>query len=189
MTRIGVILPLLLILAPGLLGVELLENGDFEEDLSLGWTQELGGANYEIDRGTEFRLDPDYEVYVKKYLQEYVMLKQTVPVVGLNLHFCGEVRFAPSCAPNTYGYGAASAIRLLYQNSSGETLGETRIFNGTSDCDWTSAESLHLIEVHDDLWQEVHLLIQDEMEYLPAVNPAEVTQITVGLYCYNTDNC
>jgi hypothetical protein len=187
--RIFVGIVIVLLSLGSLSAIELLENGDFEQDLSLGWTQELGGANYEFGRDTEYKLDPDHEVYVEKFLLEYAMLKQTVPVVGLNLLFSAEARFDNACAPNTYGYFSASAIRLLYQNSSGETLGETRIYNGTEDCDWTSTQSLHLIEVPDDLWHEYRLLIADEMESLPAVNPADVTQITLGLYCYNTDNC
>ncbi len=188
MSRAAVAL-LLLSLGSSVLGVELLENGDFEEDLSVGWTQDLGGSNYTIDRDTSYCLDPDYEAYVEKFLQTYVELEQTVPVVGLNLLFSGEARFENKCESNTYGYFAASAVRLEYKNSSGTTLGETRIFNGTTDCDWTSGPDLHLIEVTDDTWHEFRLLIQDEMEHLPSVDPAQVTQITVGLYCYCTDNC
>jgi hypothetical protein len=169
--------------------VELLENGDFEGDLSLGWTQELGGVNYVFDRGSEYCLDPDHEVYVEKFLQEYAMLKQTVPVVGLNLLFSGEIRFDNKCEPNTYGYFSASAVRLLYQNSSGTTLGETRIYNGTVDCDWVSGPDLHLIEITDDMWHDYRILIEDEMDHLPSIDPADVTQITLGLYCYCTEDC
>jgi hypothetical protein len=189
MHRIALIALFSVLLTGIIPGVELLENGDFESDLSLGWIQNLGGSNYEIDRDTLYHLDPDHEAYVEKFLQVYCALEQTVPVVGLDLLFTAEARFDNFCQENPYEFFAASAVRLEYLDDTRSVLGETRIYNGTVYCDWASSSELHLIEVTDDRWHEFSLLIQDEMEHLPSVDPAEVHSIRVGLYSFNTESC
>jgi hypothetical protein len=170
-------------------GVDLLENGDFEQDLSIGWTQEVVGGDYTFDRSTTYHSDPDYEVYVRKYLTGYALLKQTVPVLNLNLEFSGQVSFANACQENTYGYFAASAIRLIYEDDAGDLLGETRIYRGTSRCDWANSQTLHLIEMPGDAWDSFQVTVADEMTYLPGVNPGDIARITVGVYAYSTDYC
>jgi hypothetical protein len=170
-------------------GTELLQNGDFEQDLSIGWTQEFEGDDYTFARGATYHSDPDFEVYVRKYLTGYALLRQTVPVLNLNLTFSGEVSFGNICDDNTYGYFAASAVRLFYEDAAGAVLGETRIYRGTMYCDWTNSETLHLLEMPSDAWDSFNVDVKDEMTNLPGVNPGDVTRITVGIYAYTTDYC
>ncbi len=170
-------------------GAELLTNGDFEQDISVGWTEQASGGEYTIGRDIFHNADPDYEACVRKYLTGYATLTQTVSVPNTNLFFSAEARFSNECEDNVYNYFAASAIRLEYQDSSGVTLGETRIFSGTEYCDWASTSSLHLIEVAGDEWLELSFLVEEEVRNIPDVNPDDVAQVTISLYAYSTDYC
>jgi hypothetical protein len=170
-------------------GVELLENGDFEQSLSVGWTQETQGLNYTFQRSTTFDPDPDYEVYVRKYLMGYAILTQTVPVTSLNLLFTADAQFVNLCESNPYGYFAASAVRIEYENSGGTVLGESRIYRGTALCNWVSTSTLHLIQAQNASWNYYEILLEDEMAYLPGVDSKEISQITISLYAYSTEDC
>jgi hypothetical protein len=171
------------------LGVELLENGDFEQPLSDGWTQETQGVNYTFQRSTTFDPDPDYEVYVRKYLMGHALLKQTVPVSSVNILFKADAQFVNYCESNPYGYFAASAVRIQYENSAGNVLGESRIYRGTALCNWVNTSTLHLIQALNTSWNSYEILLEDEMAYLPGVDSKEISQITVSIYAYSTEDC
>jgi hypothetical protein len=175
--------------AAALEGAELLTNGDFEQSISTGWTLESSGGEYTLNRDVFFHGDPDYEAQAHKYLTGYASMNQTVDVSNLNLYFSADVRFSNICDDNTYGYYSASAIRIQYQNSEGTTIGETRIFNGTTHCDWVNTGTLHLIPQAGDEWHHIGILIDEEIQSIPDLNPDDVKRITTSLYAYNTDYC
>jgi hypothetical protein len=189
MWRICLGFAVVLALAAVLTGAELLVNGDFESAISMGWTQQVSGSDYTLNRDVAFHGDPDYEAQAHKYLTGYAMLSQTVSVPNANLFFCADMKFANLCDDNTYGYFAASAIRIEYLNASGAIIGETRIFNGTTNCDWTDTGTLHVISKSGDEWHRVGLLINEEVRNIPDLNIDDIARITVGIYAYSTDYC
>jgi hypothetical protein len=171
-------------------GTELIENGDFEGALSPAWTQQGSGGGISYQRDVAYHSDPDYEAYSRKYLTGWCALKQTVNVSTVNLLFTAELRPSNFCEINSYEFFAASAVRIEYQNSMGGTLGETRIYSGTENCNWTSSSTLHCMEVEDGTWSSECFVLEDELSRnLPGVNPANVAKIAVSLYCYCTDYC
>ena len=60
----------------------LLTNGDFEQVLDSGWTDNISYPTSidTIDRATGFHPDLDYEARVKKYDYAYARLSQTVDI-------------------------------------------------------------------------------------------------------------
>jgi hypothetical protein len=187
-----VALPVLLAVLVAPLGAqELLQNGGFEQDLSVGWTIEVENysGDWTISRDSSHAPDPDNEVMVRKYLYGYASLRQTVPVENLHVLLSGELRFFNLCQPNTEGKFAASALRIEYKDGSNSTLGETRIYNGTENCDWTSSSTLHLIEEEGSEWIAVHLGIRDELQNLPGVDTSQIAGIALSLYSYSTNPC
>ncbi|MEO0078683.1 MAG: hypothetical protein ABIK86_06780, partial [candidate division WOR-3 bacterium] len=77
---------MLLVFGPAL-GQNMITNGDFEQDLSVGWTQNpVGAGTHTFDRGTGYHPDPDYEAYLQQYSGAgSTALDQMVSVTNLNL--------------------------------------------------------------------------------------------------------
>jgi hypothetical protein len=133
---------------------ELLQNGDFEQDLSIGWTEMVADwdGDHTIDRSVSHHPDPDHEAMIRKYLYGYASLGQTVPVENPHLLLSADLRFQNQCQPNSEGKFSASALRIEYRDADGLALGETRIYHGTENCDWVDSPTLHLIAAQPSLW-------------------------------------
>lgn len=162
-------------------------NGDFEQSISTGWTQSSSGS-VTIDRSTSYDADGDYEGCANKnhvnFEDGYAQLYQIIDVAGTNLEF--------SCKAKCEGYEStdypqnwtAGAIIIGYLNSSGTTLGETRIYHHTNDCPWTNSSTTHLISVPNTNWNNYSFNLNDELSNLSGVNPASVSKIKISLYSY-----
>ena len=174
---------LLVLLALGLaFGQNLLTNGDFEQDLSVGWVQDTNGYGYwTVARDTTYQPDPDYEAMDSLYSGSGICkLSQTVDVPGPALHLSFSASFgigagSSSCWPVAY-------VEVGYLDSDGSRLGETRFYYHNSYCTWTATSNLSLIEVTDPAWHDYELDVADELSlHLPGVDPGDVSRIEVAL--------
>ena len=170
---------------------EFLRNGDFEQDLSSGWTEAVADwdGDHTIDRSVSHHPDPDHEVMVRKYLYGYASLEQTVPVENTHLLLSADLRFQNQCQPNSEGKFSASALRVVYRDADDLILGETRIYHGTENCDWAGSPTLHLVAAQPSQWIRHRLRVRDELLNLPGVDTSRIAAITLSLYAYSTDAC
>ena len=163
-------------------GQNLLVNGDFEQDLSVGWVVDTSGYGYRtFSRDTAYQPDPDYEALDSLYSGSGTSkLGQIVDVPGPALHLSFSARFnigagSSSCWPVAY-------VEVGYLDSDGNRLGETRFYYHNSYCTWAPTDNLSLIEVADSLWNDYELDVADELSmHLPGVDPGDVCKIEVAL--------
>ena len=169
----------------------LMINGDFEQPLTSGWLMDSSGVNIIIDRATSYDPDPNYEAQAYKGVGSgYTRLFQTVDVPSVQLTFsCNAKLYAYDNDADTLCWAGASII-ISYLNSSGTRLGETRICQFTTPGDWANSSTRHLITVFDSLWHNYSLNIATEISnYLPGVNPANVSKISIALFDTTAHTC
>jgi hypothetical protein len=180
---------LLVLVALGSASV-LLTNGDFEQDLSAGWT--LSGTMYSldtVDRATNYDPDADYEARIKKYDAPYVKLAQTVDIPTADLQFSVDVKLYAQEFDPLDVYWATAAIVLYYRDANNNLLGQTRICYNTPHCPYTNSNVFHMIEVPTGTdWYNYTFDIDYELDNLPGVSPANIAKIEVALYD-TTDGC
>jgi hypothetical protein len=156
-------------------------NGDFEQALTVGWTQAMYGGGTTIIRGTTYDPDPDYEAYVYKATGTtgYAQLLQiaNIPTCNTDLSFSAKLY----AWDNYSGAWAGAAVVIGYLDSTNALLGETRICQWSYDCPWVNAANCHIIQVTDSLWHSYSMNILDELLYVPAVDPDEVAKIKITL--------
>lgn len=166
-------------------------NGDFEQDLSMGWITTQGGSSTYIDRATTYESDPDYEVLVEKGSGNgFANVSQTIGITTPS-------EFVFSTKAKLYAYDnnadtltyAGAAIRVIYRNASGTFLGETKICQFTQPCPWQNTSTCHLITVSDSLWHTYSFNLQTELGNLPGVNPADVKKVEVAFYDTTAHTC
>lgn len=165
----------------------LLINGDFEQELSIGWTQSQGGSGYKyIDRDSTYHPDPDFEA--RCYLVSgsgWAKLSQTVDVPSANLDLNFWANFGIGGGSSTCW--PVAAVFVEYYDLIGSFLGETRIYYHNAYCNWRNTPTCHLIDVTNPDWQQYELNIMDEISNnLPGVNSAEVKKVGVSLYDYTS---
>ncbi len=163
----------------------LLTNGDFEQDLSIGWTE----TSYyptsldTIDRATTFHPDPDYEVRVKKYDYAYQRLSQTVDIWTTDLEFSVDARLYAHEYTPTAPYWATAAIVLVYRDNNNTRLGETRICYNSPHVPYTNTSTFHMVVVTDgNNWYNYSFNIDDELTNLSGVTPSDIAKIEVAFY-------
>jgi len=170
-----------------------LVNGNFEQDLSVGWTSYKADPTYGYDtiiRGTGYENDPDYEVYTLSQFGYVTRLYQTADIPSTN-----DFTFSIKARINAYDNNAdaycwaASAVVLYYQNAAGATLGETRICRFSAPCPWVSTSTIHLIQAADTLWHNYSLTLNTELVNLPGVTPSQVKKVRVCLLDTTYHSC
>jgi hypothetical protein len=168
----------------------LFTNGDFEQDLTVGWTQAQSGANITFNRATNYDTDPDYEAYVYKGSGSgYAKLFQVVDIPSTDLIFTADAKiYAYDNNADTLCWAGAAVI-ISYLNASNSVLGETRICMRTAPCPWQNSSTLHLIPVSDSLWHNHSFNINDELANLPGVNPSNVVKIQIALFDTTDHTC
>jgi hypothetical protein len=184
MKKLVLLVPLLF--ATAVFGQELLVNGDFEQELTTGWTLiEEGSGTHEFNRDVGYHPDPDYEAYVYQYDNPGgSRLSQTVAVSApmLTVSFWAEFEEgagSSSCWP-------AACFVVAYLDAGGVKLGETRYYYGTY-VNWVSDDTLHLIPVTNPDWTEYTLDVMLELtQNLPLINPADVAQVEVAAWSATT---
>jgi hypothetical protein len=172
---------------------DLMINGNFEQDLTTGWTQLSSGVNIIIDRATTYDPDADYEAQVYEGVGSgFASLYQAVDLQSMPLN---QLQF--SCKAKLYAYDndadtlcyAATAVIVSYLNQAGAALGETRICQFTAPCDWANNSTTHLITVADSLWHNYSFNVATELGNLPGVNPSNVKMIKVAMYDTTAHTC
>lgn len=166
------------------LGQNLLTNGDFEQELTTGWTRgDSGYGTHEVNRGPGYHPDPDYEVYVYQYDNPGVaQLIQYVDVPGSVLSFSFWAKFeegggSSSCWP-------AGVFSVYYCDASDAVLGETRFYYSAY-ANWTPSPTLSLSRITNPNWAEYTLDIASELSTnLPGVDPGQVARIGIAVTAY-----
>ena len=179
MLRTTILLTLLLALA---FSQNLLTNGDFEQDLSVGWTRDSSGYGVRTtDRQADLHPDPDYEARCSLYSGAgSVALNQRVNVPHPWLAVSFQARFdivgtSSSCWPVAY-------VGIGYFDNANNLLGETRIYHHDSYCTWVPTGTLSLIEVTNPDWTQYDIDVGLELsQHLPGVNPADIRQVRISL--------
>lgn len=155
-------------------------NGDFEQDLSVGWKQILNGSGASVNRATNYDPDPDYEVMVRKTDGGgYALLNQTVTVPTTDIVFSASVRLYAYATSTAW---AGTALSLKYLDISGNVLGQTRICSKTSYCPWANSPTMHLIQAVDSQWHNYSFNVGTELTNLTGVDPLQVNKIEIALF-------
>ena len=181
---------LLLLVAFGSASV-LVTNGDFEQDLNVGWTQ-AGSGMYStdtIDRQTNFDPDPDYEARVKKYDATYAKLYQTIDIPTTDLEFMIDVELYAHEFNSGEPYWATAAVVLYYLDDNDNVLGQTQICYNTPHCPYTNSNVFHIIEIPSaNNWYDYSFNIDYELDNLSGIDAGEIAKIQIALYD-TTDGC
>lgn len=158
-----------------------LANGDFEQDLTVGWFEKLNGLNITINRGTGYDQDPDYEAYVYKGTGGgYAKLYQVATVPITDLEFSANAKLY--AYDNHASAWCGAAVMISYLNSIGSVLGETMICARSTQCPWTNTTTRHIIPAPDSLWHNYSFNINDELGNLPGIDPTDVNKIEISLF-------
>jgi hypothetical protein len=163
-------------------GQNLLVNGDFEQELAVGWVQDTAGYGYKtFGRDTAYQPDPDFEALDSLYSGNGISkLGQIVDVPGPALHLSFSANFGIGGGSSTCWPVACVAVGYL--DSDGNRLGETRFYYHDSYCTWTPTSTFSLIEVTDPAWNQYELDVADELSlHLPGVDPGDVSRVEVAL--------
>jgi len=163
---------------------ELLVNGDFEQELAVGWTQMVNGSGtHYMNRDVSYQPDPDYEAYAYQWDNPgWARLSQTVDVPGPILELTFTACFAES--GGTSSCWPAACFSVCYLDANDVVLGETRYYYSTY-ANWTPTSTLSLIRLYDPNWTTYNLNIAEELSTnLPGVNAGEVVKVEVALYAY-----
>jgi hypothetical protein len=177
----------LLALAAGARATELIVNGGFEQPLEVGWSdtvyQQAGAWLFER---SDTCGQPGNVARVRKDLAAYAALVQTVDVPDVDLVFSYSGRFrigggSSTCWP-------AAALILRYLGSGGIELGNTKYVLHNEFCTWGNSDTAHIIEVENpEVWVAYNLEIAREIaDNLPGVNAAQVAQIKVEIYSFDS---
>jgi uncharacterized protein (DUF779 family) len=172
----------------GLASANLLVNGDFEQAFDVGWDTaavNFAGGDTFTWSDTLGQPAPGYAVAVRKYLAKSASMNQTVdiPNVNLTLTFDGHLEIgggSSTCWP-------VAAFVVRYLDSSGVSLGNTKLYLHDQYCDWAASDTQSLIDVTSPgVWTQFSLDIADELsKNLPGVGAANVKKLTIDLYAYD----
>ncbi len=180
-----VLIPVLL-LAAAAFGQELLVNGDFEQDLTIGWTRlDSGSGTHDVVRDPGYQPDPDNEVFVYQYDNPgSTTLIQTVDVPCPLLQLSFQACFVESGGSSTCW--PAACVSVFYYDATDAVLGESKFYYSTY-ATWTPSPTLGLHQITTPDWNDYSLNIQEELATnLTGVDPAQVTKVGVALVSYTT---
>lgn len=181
MRRLLILLPLLLAAAAG---QNLLTNGDFEQELTIGWTYtDSGYGTHTADRQTGYDPDPDYEASAYQYDNPgWTRLAQQVSVPGSLLQLSFTAKFEQAGGSSTCWPAACISIRYL--DAGANHLGETRYFYSTY-ANWVPTPTLSLHRITNPAWVQYNLNVVEELAAnLPGVNAGDIARLEVALFAY-----
>lgn len=165
--------------------LELTVNGDIELPLAVGWEVDAAGEGLSIMRGNNYDHDPDVEVnmvcdegYGEAFIQQLVILPET------NVHFSVELSTMAEDGATAW---CVAGLMITYRDGGTAPVGRTFLGSRSPNCIWESDGDFHLIDTTED-WNTWSFWLNDELENLPAVDPARVHSIELKLYIF-ADNC
>jgi hypothetical protein len=172
----------------GLASANLLVNGDFEQPFDVGWDTlavNLAGGDTFTRADTLGQPSPGYAVAVRKYLASNASMHQTVDIAGVNLTLTLDGCLEMGGGSSTCWPAASFVVRYL--DSTGISLGNTKMYLHDQYCDWTSSDTQSLIDITmPGVWTQYGLNIASELStHLPGIDPANVKKLTIDLYAYD----
>ncbi|MGQ9708464.1 MAG: hypothetical protein ACUVUR_06270 [bacterium] len=179
--RLRLCLVLLLLAGYGL-NQELLINGDFEQELSVGWTySDSGLGTHQALRDTIYQPDPDYEAWVYQYDNPgWTRLSQMVEVLSVSLNLSFWAKFSERGGSSTCW--PAACFQVCYYDRNNNRLGETRYYYSTY-ANWVPTPTLSLYRITNPDWNLYELNIEEEISNnLPGVNPDSVAKVEAALW-------
>ena len=160
--------------------LELVANGDFEEELTPAWTTATSGAATVTVRATTFDGDPDYEALAQKGTGNgHAKISQVMVVPSLDLDLSAALRCEAYSSPG--GPWAVGGLVIDYEDLHGNVLGTTLIGAKTSLCPWHDSGTFHWIAAPDQNWNDYALNLADEIVNLYDVDPADVQCVRMTL--------
>ena len=164
---------------------ELVENGAYEQPLSVGWEENIVGSSMYIQRLTTLDLDPDFEV--RAYTNNgsgSASLSQKLCLPSLDTVFSANLR---SSATDGNGAWCAAGMMISYLDAFSAPLGRTFLGARGAACPWENDDTFHIIRV-GGTWETLNFVIVDELVDLPGVDPSQVAQLEVSLLV-TASNC
>ncbi len=179
----------LLLAGLGVASADLLSNGDFEQPLDVGWTQdvrETAGDHHFERTDTLGQPVPGYTGQAYKYLAQHACLYQAVEVPSVELELAFDGRFQLGGGSNTCW--PAAALVVCYRDQDDAELGKTMYVLRTEYCTWEDSDTLHLIDIEDPgVWAGYRLEIARELaDNLAGINPGDVAKLRIELYSYDS---
>jgi hypothetical protein len=163
------------------LGQGLLVNGDFEQDLSVGWKLDTSGTYIGVDRIQGYGPDSTWVARDSMYGFGHSRLYQIVDVPGSRLSLSFQAAFDSSGGSSSCWLVAAVVVG--YYDSSSTLLGQTRFYLHNPRCNWRSSGTLSLIDVKNKNWSQYSLDVSSELsQRLPGVNPGAIKKLGVALF-------
>jgi hypothetical protein len=181
------VLALMCLSAPlGATPLELIANGDFEEDLTVGWFQRNDASSATILRTLTAHPDPDYEatLTVANGVGE-LGLFQRFQVPNLELTISADLW---TTGDGTGGAWTVAGLMLTYRDRQRTALGNTAIVYTSRDCPWVDSPTLHIVYTGFETWETVNYELSDLLASLPGVDPAEIEWLDVEVMIV-ADNC
>jgi len=165
----------------------MLVNGDFEQPLDVGWTEDVrhaaGNALFERT-DTMGQPEPGHAARVYKYLAYHASLMQVVDVPNAYhaLEFDGRFRIAggsSTCWPT-------AALIVSYLDDADAELGSTMFILRNQFNTWRESDTLHFVDIQvPSVWEHYELDISQEVaDHLPGVNALDVRKLKLQLFSY-----
>jgi uncharacterized protein (DUF779 family) len=172
----------------GLASANLLVNGDFEQAIDVGWdtiAENAAGGDTFTWTDTLGQPSPGHAVAVRKYLAKSASMHQTVDIPDVNLALTFDGRLEIGGGSSTCWPVASFLVRYL--DSTGVSLGNTKMYLHDQYCDWASSDTQSLIDITlPGVWTPYSLNIARELStHLPGIDPASVKKLTIDLYAYD----
>jgi hypothetical protein len=187
MKKFVIVMSLLIGFALPAVAQELLVNGDFEQDLGVGWKDTVYSltGSWLFERSDTLGQSSGNAVRVEKSLASYAALTQQVMVPNQHLVLSFDARFRIGGGSSTC-WPVASAI-VRYLDATGTELGNSKFILHNEYCTWANCDTAHLIEVENpDVWANHQLDIAQEIaSNLPGVNAASVAQVRLEIHAYD----
>lgn len=165
--------------------LELVTNGQFEQDLSLGWTLSVEGTGALVNRSTTYHPDADYEARCYKPTGSgFASIEQTIPIPTTDVQFSVDAKFYSMATSSAW---AVSAVLISYLDENGFALGKTAICAPTANCPWTESKRFHMIPGTVNVWETYAFNVANELGNLSGVDPANVKKLGIELLAYVAD--
>ena len=175
---------LILVLLVGLaMASNYVENGDFEQPFTVGWTEYSPSSYGYFARATTYDPDGDYEAMGYRYATGgqgggYDKLYQKFDIPITNLTFSANVK---AYAWDNGSSWCGAALAVYYHNVNDAIIGVTRICRTSAGCPWSNTSTQHSIFASDTNWHTYSFNLETELGNLSGVDPEDVAAITVAM--------
>ncbi|MEO0094229.1 MAG: hypothetical protein ABIK67_08265 [candidate division WOR-3 bacterium] len=161
-------------------------NGDFEQDLKVGWqisTKDYDGSS-KIKR---VKVKDNYYAKVEKIWCGYAELFQIIQLTNLDQDL--SVRLRLNANSNRDGYSALAAFILSFLDEEDKTLARIRIAYSTKVLTNTPME--YNYSALPNKWQTNTINLREELKHFPKIDFKKIAKLKISLYAYgsNTEGC